>query len=89
MNIVKKLDSIKVDFDDVEKSQKYVNRKEHEKFKNLIMKDEKICDTNFPSEIYDYNVYLFYFSNFGSQSDIGAKFAGFIYTGFDNQIQTK
>ena len=53
------------------------------------MKDEKICDTNFPSEIYDYNVYLFYFSNFGSQSDIGAKFAGFIYTGFDNQIQTK
>ena len=53
------------------------------------MRVEKICDTNYPSEIYDYNVYLFYFSNFESQSDIGAKFAGFNYTGFDSQIQTK
>ena len=85
----KKLDSIKVDFGDVEKGQKYVNRIEHEKFKNLIMRAEKICDTNYPSEIYDYNVYLLYFANFGTQSDIGAKFAGFNYTGFDSQIQTK
>ena len=53
------------------------------------MRAEKICDINYPNEIYDYNVYLFYFAYFGSQSDIEAKFAGFNYTGFDSQIQTK
>ena len=39
--------------------------------------------------IYDYNVYLLYLANFGSQSDIGAKFAGFNYEGFDNQVHVK
>ena len=30
-----------------------------------------------------------YLANFGSQSDIGAKFAGFNYVGFDNEIKLK
>ena len=53
------------------------------------MKVEKICDIDYPNEIYDYCVYLLYLGNFGSQSDIGAKFAGFNYEGFDNKIQVK
>ena len=53
------------------------------------MRAEKICDTDYPNEIYDYCVYLLYLGNFGSQSDIGAKFAGFNYEGFDNKIQVK
>ena len=87
----KKLDSTLVDDDGtiVGKGQKYVSRIEHEKFKNLIMRAEKICDTHYPNEIYDYCVYLLYLGNFGSQSDIGAKFAGFNYEGFDNKIQVK
>ena len=92
MNIVKKkLDTIKVDDDgeNLIKGQNYVNRVEHEKFKNLIMRAEKICDSEYPSEIYDYNAYLLYFANAGSKNDIGAKFAGFNYVGFDNLIKTK
>ena len=71
------------------KGKKYVNKIEHEKFKNLNMRAEKICNTKYPSEIYDYNVYLLYFANAGSQNDIGTKFVGFNYNGFDNQIKIK
>ena len=53
------------------------------------MRAEKICDSKYPSEIYDYNVYLLYLANFGSKRDIGAKFAGFNYDGFDNQVKEK
>jgi len=53
----KKLDSIIVDENgkNLQKGQKYVNRINHERFKNLIMRAEKICDTRYPSEIHDYN----------------------------------
>ncbi len=87
----KKLDSIIVDENgkNLQKGQKYVNRINHERFKNLIMRAEKICDTRYPIEIHDYNTYLLYFANAGSQNDIGAKFAGFNYEGFDNQIKIK
>ena len=87
----KKLDHTIIDNDgkNVEKGKKYVSKHEYEKFKNLIMRAEKICDNDFPNEIYDYNVYLLYLANFGSQSDIGAKFAGFNYEGFDNQVHVK
>ena len=87
----KKLDSILIDNDEknIQKGQKYVCKKEYEIFKNLIMRAEKICDNNYPYEIYDYNVYLLYFANFGSQNDIGAKFAGFNYNGFDKSIEIK
>ena len=85
------MDNTIVDNDgkNVEKGKKYVSKYEYEKFKNLIMRAEKICDNDFPNEIYDYNVYLLYLANFGSQSDIGAKFAGFNYEGFDNQVHVK
>ena len=53
------------------------------------MRAEKISQTDYPNEIYDYNVYLLYLGNFGSQSDIGAQFACFNYEGFDNKIQIK
>ena len=53
------------------------------------MRAEKISEIDYPNEIYDYNVYLLYLGNFGSQSDIGAQFAGFNYEGFDNKIQVK
>ena len=87
----KKLDSIIIDDDgnNLLKGQKYVNKKDYENFKNLIMRAEKICDSKYPSEIYDYNVYLLYLANFGSKRDIGAKFAGFNYDGFDNQVKEK
>ena len=87
----KKLISTLVDEDgsSIENGRKYVCRMEHEKFKNFFMRDEKICDTHYPNEIYDYCVYLLYLGNFRSQSDIGAKFAGFNYEGFDNKIKVK
>ena len=86
-----KLNSILVSDDgsNIEKGQKYVSSEDHETFKKLIMRAEKISETDYPNEIYDYNVYLLYLGNFGSQSDIGAQFAGFNYEGFDNKIQIK
>ena len=86
-----KLDSTLVsdDGNNIEKGKMYVSREEHEKFKSLIMRAEKISETDYPNEIYDYSVYLLYLGNFGSQSDIGAQFAGFNYEGFDNKIQIK
>ncbi len=84
----KKLDEIAIE-DKAKKGQKYVNENIYNSFKSLIIKAEKICNNESPNEIYDYLIYLLYLGNFGSQSDIGAKFAGFNYTGFDNEIKTK
>lgn len=42
-----------------------------------------------PNDIYDYALYLLYLANYGSKDDIGAQFAGYNYTGFDNQIIIK
>ena len=71
------------------KGQKYVSEDAYSNLENLIIKAEKIYIKDYPNEIYDYIIYLLYLGNFGSQSDIGAKFAGFNYIGFDNEIKTK
>ena len=84
----KKLDEVAIE-DKAKKGQKYVNENIYNSFKSLIIKAEKICNNESPNEIYDYLIYLLYLGNFGSQSDIGAKFAGFNYNGFDNEIKTK
>ena len=83
-----KLDSICLE-NNAKKGEKYISQKDYDEFKNLIEKAEKICENDNPCEIYDYFVYLLYLGNFGSQSDIGAKFAGFNYIGFDNLIKSK
>ena len=84
----KKLDEICLE-SKAQKGQTFISENDYNEFKNLVMKAEKICNEDNPNEIYDYFVYLLYLGNFGSQSDIGAKFAGFNYIGFDNQIKTK
>ena len=84
----KKLSDISLE-NNAKKGQKYINQIEYDEFNNLILKAEKIIEEENINEIYDYFVYLLYLANFGSQSDIGAKFAGFNYVGFDNEIKLK
>ena len=84
----KKLSDISLE-NNAKRGQKYINQIEYDEFNNLILKAEKIIEEENINEIYDYFVYLLYLANFGSQSDIGAKFAGFNYVGFDNEIKLK
>ena len=84
----KKLDVICLE-NKAKKGEKYIIQKDYDDFKNIIEKAEKIYENDNSYEIYDYFVYLLYLSNFGIQNDIGAKFAGFNYVGFDNQIKCK
>ena len=84
----KKLDEVFIE-DEAKKGQKYVSKKDYNSFKNLILKAENIYKNEYANEIYDYVVYLLYLGNFGSQSDIGAQYAGYNYVGFDNQIKIK
>lgn len=42
-------------------------------------------DTSSPAQL-DYQIYLLYLTLNGSASDIGAKFGGYDYTGFENEI---
>ena len=84
----KKLDEVVIE-DEAKKGQKYVSEKDYNSFKNLILKAENIYNNEYANEIYDYVVYLLYLGNFGSQSDIGAQYAGYNYVGFDNQIKIK
>lgn len=84
----KKLNEVVIE-DKAIKGQKYVSEDAYSNLENLIIKAEKIYIKDYPNEIYDYIIYLLYLGNFGSQSDIGAKFAGFNYIGFDNEIKTK
>ena len=84
----KKLNDICLE-NNAKKGQKYIRQEEYDDFNNIIRKAEQICEKDNANEIYDYFVYLLYLANFGSQSDIGAKFAGFNYVGFDNEIKIK
>ena len=84
----KKLNDICLE-NNAKKGQKYIRQEEYDDFNNIIRKAEQICEKDNANEIYDYFVYLLYLANFGSQSDIGAKFAGFNYVGFVNEIKIK
>ena len=87
----KKINSVIISEDgsSVEKGQKYVTRNDYENFRDFIARAEMASCFDLPHDIYDYNVYLLYLANHGSQDDIGAQFAGYNYTGFDNQIKIK
>lgn len=86
-----KLESVIISEDgsEVEIGQKYVKREDYESFRNFISRAEMVSVFDVPNDIYDYNVYLLYLANYGSQDDIGAQFSGYKYQGFDNQINIK
>lgn len=80
---------ISEDESNVEKGQKYVTMSDYESFRDFISRAQMVSCFDLPYDIYDYNVYLLYLANYGSQDDIGAQFAGYNFTGFDNQIKIK
>ena len=83
-----KLNSVVVSDDgNVEKGIKYVNQIDYDSFKKAILRAENVFNRYLSNEVIDFNLYLLYFANAGSNNDIGAKFAGFNYEGFDNQIK--
>ena len=71
----------------VEKGIKYVNQNDYDSFEKAILRAENVFNRYLSNEVIDFNLYLLYFANAGSNNDIGAKFAGFNYEGFDNQIK--
>ncbi len=87
----KKLNSVVIsdDGNDVTNGFKYVNQNDFDEFNNAIQRAEKALNDNCCNELKDYHVYLLYLANCGSENDIGAKYAGFKYIGFDNQIKIK
>ena len=86
-----KLESVVISEDgsNVEEGQKYIKQQDYEKFREAISRAQMTSVFDLPDDIYDYNVYLLYLANYGSSEDIGAQFAGYNYTGFDNQINIK
>ena len=73
----------------INKGIRYVSQKDFDDFDRAIKRAEKALNDRCSNELMDYHVYLLYFANCGSENDIGAKYAGFKYVGFDNQIKYK
>ena len=85
-----KLASVTVSADgtDVPESQKWVTQPVYTQLDNAI-KRAKAAEASLRSSasLLDYQIYLLYLTLNGSSQDIGARFAGFTYAGFDNQIE--
>ena len=86
-----KLNSVVIseDGNDVTNGFKYVSKSAFDEFNKAIERAEKALSDNCSYELMDYHIYLLYLANCGCENDIGAKFAGFEYVGFDNQITFK
>ena len=83
-----KLDSAAVSADGsgLAAGDKWVTQETHDQLAAAIARAQTALDTETRGCMLDYQVYLLYLTLHGSANDIGAKFAGYDYIGFDNQI---
>lgn len=85
-----KLDSARVSADGsgLAAGEKWVTQETHDQLAAAIARAETALKTETRSAMLDYQVYLLYLTLHGSADDIGAKFAGYDYAGFDSRINT-
>lgn len=85
-----KLANTKISSDgkDVPVTEKWVTQSEYSQLVNAIQRaDAAAMSASSTSSLLDYQVYLLYLTLNGSSNDIGAKFGGFNYIGFDNELK--
>ena len=81
-----KMDGAKVSKDgsDIADGDEYILEEDAETVKQIIADAQKVADgeDQARSDVYDHEIYMLYLSLNGSGNDIGAKFAGYDYKGF-------
>ena len=80
--------AVSADGKDVPASRKWVRQASHSQLDQAIKRAAAAVasDTSYPAQL-DYQIYLLYLTLNGSANDIGAKFGGYAYTGFENEIR--
>jgi len=75
------------DGSDVSATRNWVTPQAYKMLQAAIARANSVADANSAGPQADYQVYLLYLNLKGSAADIGARYAGFNYTGFDNEIR--
>ncbi|MFT4081425.1 MAG: hypothetical protein QM638_02465 [Nocardioides sp.] len=73
---------------DVRSGAKWTTPAAHAALAAAIKRARGVLESGANADLMDYQTYLLYLNLHGSADDIGASFAGFSFTGFDNQIET-
>lgn len=82
--------TVSTDGKNVTTGNKWVTPNAYAKLHDAISRGKAILsDATSSSALVDYQVYLLYLTLNGSQDDIGARFGGFDYSGFNNEIKVK
>lgn len=85
-----RLDSVTVSVDgtDVPTSKYWVTQAAYTQLSDAITRAKKAMASDTSSNaLLDYQIYILYLTLNGSNSDIGAKFGGFTYIGFENAVK--
>lgn len=80
--------AISADGSDVPSSQEWVTQAVYTQLDDAIARaNQSLASADSSSFLLDYQIYVLYLTLNGSSNDIGAAFAGFNYTGFENEEQ--
>jgi hypothetical protein len=80
--------TVSIDGSDVSADNKWVSQAAHERLSAAIEHAKAaLTDSRSNPWVRDYQVYLLYLSLAGSSGDIGAKFGGFNYVGFEHEMK--
>lgn len=80
--------AISPDGSDVPSSQEWVTQAVYTQLDDAIARaNQSLASADSSSFLLDYQIYVLYLTLNGSSNDIGAAFAGFNYTGFENEEQ--
>ena len=83
-----KLDAVAVSKDgkDIAKGKAWATKAAHDQLAAAIERARGVLESGVAADLMDYQTYLLYLNLHGSADDIGAKFAGFDFVGFDKQM---
>lgn len=81
--------AVSTDGSDVAVGTKWTTQAAYDELNAAIARAERVLASDAGSSLLDYQVYLLYLTLHGGSDDIGAKFAGYDYAGFDNQVVEK
>ena len=80
--------TVSADGKDVPASRKWIEQAYHAQLDQAIKRATAAAASDTPSPaLLDYQIYLLYLTLNGSTQDIGAKFGGYHYAGFDNEVK--
>lgn len=80
--------AVSADGSDVPSSQEWVTQAVYTQLDDAVARaNQSLASDDSSSCLLDYQTYVLYLTLNGSSNDIGAAFAGFNYTGFENEVQ--